>query len=77
MSIIPVLSSKSLIKVLLKAGFKIIRQSGSHIRFRHISDSTRQTTVPQHSGDIPKWLLREILKQAKISTKDLLKFLKD
>lgn len=76
MSIVPILKSKELINVLIKAGFKIIRQSGSHIRLRHISDFTRQTSIPIHNSDIPRWLLSAILKQAKISLKQLLQLLK-
>ena len=70
MSIFPILKSGELIKALLKAGFKVLRQSGSHIRLRHFQDFTRQTTVPIHKADIPRWLLREILRQAKISVKE-------
>lgn len=75
MSVVPILKSPQIMKALLKAGFKIVRQSGSHARLQHIFDPTRQTTVPQHSADIPRWLLRAILKQAKLSTKELLKLL--
>lgn len=69
------LKTSQVVKALLKAGFKIIRQSGSHIRLEHITDSTQQTTVPQHSADIPKWLLRKILKQSKIVVKDFIKLI--
>ena len=75
MSIMPVLKSKDLLKILLKAGFKVIRQSGSHVRLIFPRDSTRQTTVPIHNADIPRSLLSSILKQAKISVRDLLKLL--
>ena len=36
MSILPMLKSSQVVKALLKVGFKIIRQSGSHIRLQHI-----------------------------------------
>lgn len=76
MSIVPILKSKELINILIKAGFKIIRHSGSHIRLRHISDVTRQTSIPVHNSDIPRWLLGTILKQAKIPVKQLLQLLR-
>lgn len=76
MSIIPILKSKELVKILLSFGFKIIRQSGSHIRLQHINDSLRQASIPIHSADLPRWLLKEILKQSKISIKELLRLLK-
>ncbi|OGY62882.1 MAG: hypothetical protein A2745_01960 [Candidatus Harrisonbacteria bacterium RIFCSPHIGHO2_01_FULL_44_13] len=75
MSIVPLLRSAQLIKALLGAGFRIIKQSGSHVRLRHVLDSTRQTTVPIHNFPIPRWLLHAILKQTKISLKELLKLL--
>lgn len=49
--------------VLEKAGFVLIRQSGSHAVFRH--PDGRWTTVPQHRGkDLGKGILRKILKDA-------------
>ena len=75
MSILPMLKTIQVVKALLKAGFKIVRQNGSHIRLQHITDSTRQTTVPQHSADIPRWLLRKILKQSKIEVGDFIKLI--
>jgi len=76
MGIIPMLKSREIIRVLLKAGFKIIRQSGSHVRLIHGKNTQRQTTVPIHNADIPREILKEILKQAKISIRDFLILLK-
>ena len=49
---------------LLKAGFQVRRQSGSHLVMRH--EDGRQTYVAMHPGDIPQGTLRAILKQAQI-----------
>lgn len=76
MSIVPILKSKELIAILLRAGFKIIRQTGSHARLRHIDNMVRQTTVPLHNADIPRGLLTAILRQAKISVKELLRLMR-
>lgn len=67
MGLLPSLKSAEIISALMKAGFRIIRQSGSHVRLRHPADATRQATVPQHSAPLPLWLMRAILRQAKIS----------
>lgn len=75
MSIVPILRSAQLIKALLRAGFRITRQSGSHVRLVHISNPMRQTTVPVHNSTLPRWLLGAILKQARLSLKELLKLL--
>lgn len=75
MSFLPIVRSKDLIAVLVKLGFKEMRQVGSHVRLQHIVDATRQTSVPVHPGTIPKWLLKQILNQARISVKELRSFL--
>ena len=71
----PILRSAQLIRVLLRAGFRVVRQTGSHVRLRHVVDATRQTTIPIHHHPIPRWLLHAILKQSKLSLKDLLRLL--
>lgn len=68
---LPTLKSQDVIRVLKKLGFYEVRQKGSHICFRH-SDG-RFTLVPRHSGeDIGRGLLRQILREAKISPKEFL-----
>lgn len=75
MSIVPILRAQELIKALLKAGFKIIRQTGSHVRLSHPVDVSRETSIPQHPGTLPRWLLSAILKQARISVQELRRLL--
>ena len=75
MSFLPVLRSKELVDILLKAGFRIVRRVGSHVRLQHISDLTRQTSIPIHPGTLPKWLIKQILTQAKISVGELRRLL--
>lgn len=53
-------------KVLLKLGFKAVRQKGSHVFFRHADGRT--TTVPNHQGrDLARPLVREILREVEIT----------
>ena len=59
---LPALSGKSLIRILEKLGFVVVRINGSHHRLEH-SDG-RKTTVPVHQNqDLPKGLLRKIIKE--------------
>lgn len=74
MSIIPIVSARELLNILLKAGFKIVRQKGSHIWLKH-PITKKVTTIPMHVGDLPRRLLMKILKQAGISIKEFLKLL--
>ena len=70
MNRLPVLQATDLLKALKKAGFRIVRQRGSHVRLRH--DDGRVVTVPSHQGqDIGRGLLRKVLRDAELSPDDL------
>jgi predicted RNA binding protein YcfA (HicA-like mRNA interferase family) len=74
MSKLPVVDAKNLEKILLKLGFKIVRQKGSHRFYRH--DDGRYTTIPHHgSDDLGRPLIREILKQIELSNEEYLQML--
>ncbi|MEK7614637.1 MAG: type II toxin-antitoxin system HicA family toxin [Patescibacteria group bacterium] len=70
------LGAVSIIRVLLKAGFRIVRQKGSHVFLRHSTDPTRFATVPRHSKDVARRDLTSILRQSKLSIEEFLKFLR-
>lgn len=70
---LPVVSAKQLIKILENLGFRESRQKGSHKFFKH--EDGRVTSVPFHSGDIGKGLLRKILNQVKVTPEELRKLL--
>ena len=76
MSILPMLRAATIIAALLKAGFTIIRQKGSHVFLRHAVDPTRFATVPRHPRDISRKDLASILRQAKLSVSQFLKLLR-
>ncbi|OGD82799.1 hypothetical protein A3A54_02080 [Candidatus Curtissbacteria bacterium RIFCSPLOWO2_01_FULL_39_62] len=70
---LPVVSAKQLIKILKDLEFVETRQKGSHKFFKHADG--RVTSVPFHSGDLGKGLLRKILNQIKISPEELRKLI--
>ena len=72
MGIIPILRAHRLVSVLIRVGFKIVRQAGSHVHLEHITDKTRKITIPMHNGDLPIKTLLSILKQARISLSEFL-----
>ena len=74
MSIIPILKPARLLAVLLKAGFKIIRQKGSHIRIAH-PVTKKATTIAMHAKDFSRGMTIKILDQADVSIKEFLKLL--
>lgn len=70
---LPVVSAKQLIKILVNLGFVETRQKGSHKFLKH--PDGRVTSVPFHSGDLGRGLLRKILNQIKISPDQLRKLI--
>ena len=63
------ISGKDLCKILEKLGFEKIQGKGSHVRFKHTNGG--RTVVPVHGNEkIGKGLLREILKQIKLSREE-------
>ena len=70
MSKLPLLTAKALISILIKIGFQLQRQKGSHRFFRH--EDGRTTVIPDHGNEkIDRGLLNKIIKQ------DLLMSLED
>jgi predicted RNA binding protein YcfA (HicA-like mRNA interferase family) len=64
---------RDIIKILKRFGFEFHRQaSGSH-EIWHNPATNRYTTMPNHSGDMPKGTLRAILKQANIDIEEFIK----
>ncbi|MEK7629495.1 MAG: type II toxin-antitoxin system HicA family toxin [Patescibacteria group bacterium] len=75
MSIIPIVSAREMVIVLLKAGLKIIRQKGSHIRLHHPL-TNKSTTVAMHAGDLTRKVIKHILSQSGISNRGFVELIK-
>ena len=59
---LPAISGKTLLGLLQKLGFQLVRVNGSHHRLLH--PDGRVTTVPVHGkDDLPKGLLRKIIRE--------------
>lgn len=71
---LPRLKSKQLIRALKKTGYVVDRVSGSHY-ILHKNNSCLPITVPYHNKDLKTGTLSAILKQAKISTNELIDLL--
>jgi predicted RNA binding protein YcfA (HicA-like mRNA interferase family) len=56
--------------VLMRLGFEVVRQKGSHVFYRH--PDGRTTTVPNHPGrDLARPLVREILREIELTPEEL------
>ncbi len=63
---LPVISGNQLVKMLSKLGYKIIRQRGSHVSLRKITEVREHNiTVPKHT-EIAKGTLSDILSKISI-----------
>ena len=73
---LPRLSGKEVIKALSKAGFQMIRQRGSHVFMVKINPETGKIglSVPNHK-EVDKGTLGEIIRQAKLTREEFMKFL--
>lgn len=72
---LPNVNSKKLLRVLLKLGFYIHHQSGSHINLRHNSKNYLHIVVPNHSKDLAPKTLKSIINQSEISVDDFVNLL--
>ena len=65
-SVLPKITAKEIIAVLVKLGFYLARQSGSHKIYKNTEG--KRATVPFHAGKIlhPK-VLKSIIKDANIN----------
>jgi len=60
---IPSLTAEKVIKLLLKNGFVLDHQTGSH-RVYYNKETKKRVVVPYHKKDLPKGTLISILKEA-------------
>lgn len=71
---LPIISAKEFIKFLQSYGFVLVRQRGSHQRYKH-SDG-RAITIPVHGKDnLKRGLLNGMLNELNIEVEELVKFL--
>jgi len=67
---LPRISGQECIKALLKAGFYLKRQQGSHIILRR-DEPFSQLVVPDHK-ELDRGTLRAIIRQADLSVEDFI-----
>jgi predicted RNA binding protein YcfA (HicA-like mRNA interferase family) len=73
---LPVLKPREVLATLLRAGFVVHHQTGSHAQLRHPLKNHLRVTVPRHDRfDLPVPVLRSILRQAEMTVEEFLQFL--
>lgn len=67
---LPAMKPRDVEKKLLKAGFRFVRQKGSH---RIYVKDVHATTIPWHTHDLRKGTLRAIIRQCGMTPEQFLK----
>ncbi len=74
---LPVISGQILVAALMKRGFYVADQHGSHVKLkRQISGATLIVIVPMHK-EVAQGTLRSILKQAKLTEEEFRKLVRN
>ena len=60
---LPIIRSKKVIQALGKGGFSVHHQTGSHVQMKHYDKPELRITIHRHSKDVPKPIIRSIIKQ--------------
>jgi predicted RNA binding protein YcfA (HicA-like mRNA interferase family) len=73
---LPILKPREVLRALLKAGFEIHHQTGSHAQLRNPTKPHLRVTVPRHDRfDLPAPVLKSILRQAEMTVDEFLGYL--
>lgn len=73
---LPPLSSREVLAALEKLGYVPVRQRGSHIRMRHLSDPARKPVTVLAQQEIKPDLVRKIIKDANLTVEEFMKLLR-
>jgi predicted RNA binding protein YcfA (HicA-like mRNA interferase family) len=73
---LPVLKPKEVVRTLLRVGFEIHHQTGSHAQLRHPAKPHVRVTIPRHDRfDLPPPIVKSILRQADVTVEEFLQAL--
>jgi predicted RNA binding protein YcfA (HicA-like mRNA interferase family) len=76
MTRLKLLTATKLERLIFDLGFVKVRQKGSHVFYRH--EDGRTTTIPHHSSkDLPRPLLRAILREIRLNVDEYSAFVND
>ncbi len=64
------LSFREVKRKLLKAGFVVVSQIGSHIKFAKVTNEGTRTAIVSHHREVASGILRSILRQAGLSERE-------
>jgi predicted RNA binding protein YcfA (HicA-like mRNA interferase family) len=70
---LPRVTASKALKALLRSGFYVHHQTGSHANLRHPSKPHLHVVIPRHGGDLAPKTLKSILTQAELTVEEFIK----
>lgn len=70
------LSSREVLAALEKLGYVAVRQRGSHIRMRHLSDPVRKPVTVLAETELRPELVRKVIKDANLTVEEFMNLVK-
>jgi len=67
---LPRVTPAKVLKSLLRAGFYIHHQTGSHLNLRHHTKVHLHVVIPRHGGDLAPKTLKSIIAQAELTVEE-------
>lgn len=75
MTRLPRITSRKLLRVLVRSGFYIHHQTGSHANLRHHVKTHLHVVIPRHDGDLAPKTLKSIILQAEMTIEEFVALL--
>ncbi len=72
---LPRITSKKLLRALLRAGFYVHHQTGSHANLRHNVKTHLHVIIPLHSGDLAPKTTKSVIVQAELTVEEFVALL--
>jgi predicted RNA binding protein YcfA (HicA-like mRNA interferase family) len=67
---LPRVTPTKVLKALLRAGFYIHHQTGSHVNLRHHTKLRLHVVIPRHGRDLAPKTLKSIIAQAELTVEE-------
>jgi predicted RNA binding protein YcfA (HicA-like mRNA interferase family) len=72
---LPRINSRKLLQALLRAGFYVHHQTGSHANLRHHLKTHLHVVVPRYHGDLAPKTIKSIIVQAELTVEEFVTLL--
>jgi predicted RNA binding protein YcfA (HicA-like mRNA interferase family) len=72
---LPRITSRKLLQALVRAGFYVHHQTGSHVNLRHATKTHLHVVIPRHSGDLAPKTTKSIIVQAELTVEEFVALL--